>query len=163
MRARRTHRFNTHHDLAAEEKNLAEIRQDLDVDDIRKAQLSTWSASYIVVLALEFCPAPIEGVVDPRRELYTQLLVERAEEAEHLDDLEGGLPVEVDSVELFDQPVNERLDATRVLVVEYMLQKLLLRCYEKNYEKRRTGDFISSNSLPFISRILLIPRFLPQN
>ena len=126
VRARRTHRFNTHHDLAAEEKNLAEIRQDLDVDDIRKAQLSTWSASYIVVLALEFCPAPIEGVVDPRRELYTQLLVERAEEAEHLDDLEGGLPVEVDSVELFDQPVNERLDATRVLVVEYMLQKLLV-------------------------------------
>ena len=115
------------------------------------------------MFAGHLAPYTLYGLIRPCVKLPALFLVERAEEAEHLDDLEGGLPVEVDSVELFDQPVNERLDATRVLVVEYMLQKLLLRCYEKNYEKRRTGDFISSNSLPFISRILLIPRFLPQN
>lgn len=94
----------TDHDLASEGKNLAEVGEN------------------IFVFALELGPASAERIFHPRCELDTELLVEGAEEAEDLDDLERRLAVEVDGAELVHDEVYERLDAAGILVVEDVLQ-----------------------------------------
>lgn len=78
--------------------------------------------TYVFMFALQLGPASFQHVVDPRRELDTKLLVKRPEEAEHLDDLEGGLPIEVDSVERLHDMVHDGLKAPRIFVVEDMLR-----------------------------------------
>ncbi len=77
--------------------------------------------THVFVFALQLGPASLQHVVDPRRELHTKLLVERPEEAKHLDDLESGLPVEVDGVESLHDMVHDGLKASRILVVEDVL------------------------------------------
>lgn len=74
------------------------------------------------MFALQLGPASLQHVVDPRRELDTKLLVKRPEEAEHLDDLEGGLSIEVDGIERLHDMVHDGLKAPRILVVEDMLR-----------------------------------------
>lgn len=74
------------------------------------------------MFALQFGPASLQHVVDPWRKLDSELLIEGSEEAENLDDLEGGLPIEVNGPERLHDMVHDRLKAARVLVIEDMLR-----------------------------------------
>ena len=75
------------------------------------------------MFALQLSPAPRKDILDPRRELQAKLLVERTEEAQNLDDLERRLSIKVDSFEFFDDAVNDRLEPTRILVIEDVLRR----------------------------------------
>ena len=52
------------------------------------------------MLATDFWPTPPEHFVGPCHELPVHLLVEGTEETEDLDNVEGGLGIEIDGLEL---------------------------------------------------------------
>lgn len=63
-------------------------------------------------------PAPFHNLVDPGTDLPPQLLVTSSEQREYFDSIKGELRVVVQRLEKFQYVVQERLNSSRVLVIE---------------------------------------------
>jgi hypothetical protein len=75
----------------------------------------------VIMLSDNFWPRTLHRFVHPSRGFPSQLFVKGTEEAHHLDGIERRFPIEVNGLELVEEPFYQRLQAARIPVEENVL------------------------------------------